>query len=110
MRTIELIQSDIATLKGQLAELESEEKQFIAQRKQEIVAEINKTIARYGINAKEINVLGKIKEAKKSISPAKIKYRGPGGESWSGRGLKPRWLTAQLEQGRNLADFLVAVE
>jgi DNA-binding protein H-NS len=32
------------------------------------------------------------------------------GETWSGRGLKPRWLTQALEAGRKLEDFAVAPE
>lgn len=35
------------------------------------------------------------------------KYRGPGGELWSGRGLKPRWLTAEMKKGRKLARFAI---
>jgi DNA-binding protein H-NS len=35
------------------------------------------------------------------------KYRGPNGETWSGRGLKPRWLTAAMNEGKELQDFLI---
>src|ERR1700740_2100011 len=35
------------------------------------------------------------------------KYQGPHGEKWSGRGLKPRWLTAAMSEGRRLEDFLI---
>ena len=35
------------------------------------------------------------------------KYRGPGGETWSGRGLRPRWLSAALKSGHKLNDFLI---
>jgi DNA-binding protein H-NS len=33
------------------------------------------------------------------------RYRGPEGETWSGRGLRPKWLTALIEQGRELEEF-----
>src|SRR4030095_4031870 len=36
------------------------------------------------------------------------KYRGPRGETWSGRGLRPRWLTAALKAGHKIDDFLIA--
>lgn len=37
-----------------------------------------------------------------------VKYRCPAtGMTWSGRGLKPKWLAVALEQGRTLADFEV---
>jgi DNA-binding transcriptional LysR family regulator len=36
------------------------------------------------------------------------KYRNPEtGESWSGRGLRPRWLVVAQEAGRALDDFLI---
>jgi len=35
------------------------------------------------------------------------KYRGPSGETWSGRGEKPRWLAASIKGGKKLDDFLI---
>src|SRR5262249_60357662 len=35
------------------------------------------------------------------------KYRGPGGETWAGRGARPRWLTALIKQGRKLEEFAI---
>jgi DNA-binding protein H-NS len=35
------------------------------------------------------------------------KYRGPSGESWAGRGAKPRWLVAAMKEGAKLNDFLI---
>jgi len=35
------------------------------------------------------------------------KYRGPSGETWAGRGAKPRWLVAAIKRGRKLEDFLI---
>jgi DNA-binding protein H-NS len=37
------------------------------------------------------------------------KYRNPKnrGETWAGRGKQPRWLTAQLRNGKKLDDFLI---
>jgi DNA-binding protein H-NS len=35
------------------------------------------------------------------------KYQGPHGEKWSGRGLKPRWLTAAISEGKRVEDFLI---
>jgi DNA-binding protein H-NS len=36
------------------------------------------------------------------------KYRDPtSGATWSGRGLKPRWLTSALEAGRSLEEFAI---
>jgi DNA-binding protein H-NS len=35
------------------------------------------------------------------------KYRGPLGETWAGRGAKPRWLVAAIKGGKKLDDFLI---
>jgi DNA-binding protein H-NS len=35
------------------------------------------------------------------------KYRGPGGETWAGRGARPRWLTALIKQGRKIDEFAI---
>jgi DNA-binding protein H-NS len=35
------------------------------------------------------------------------KYRSPLGETWAGRGAKPRWLVAAINRGRRLEDFLI---
>jgi ParB/RepB/Spo0J family partition protein len=36
-----------------------------------------------------------------------VAYRGPNGETWSGRGKEPRWVTAWRNSGGNMADILV---
>jgi len=35
------------------------------------------------------------------------KYRGPTGETWAGRGARPRWLVAAIKGGKKLEDFLI---
>ena len=36
------------------------------------------------------------------------KYRDPAtGETWAGRGARPRWLVARLKAGKRLQDFLI---
>src|SRR5215468_3729674 len=35
------------------------------------------------------------------------KYRSPSGETWAGRGAKPRWLVAAIKGGKKLDDFLI---
>ncbi|MDQ2081215.1 H-NS histone family protein [Xanthobacteraceae bacterium Astr-EGSB] len=42
--------------------------------------------------------------AGKKIAP---KYRGPDGQTWTGRGLKPRWMAEALESGKHAEDFLI---
>jgi len=35
------------------------------------------------------------------------KYRSPSGETWAGRGAKPRWLVDAIKGGKKLDDFLI---
>src|SRR5688572_13589622 len=35
------------------------------------------------------------------------KYKGPKGELWSGRGMKPRWLVAEMKKGKRAEDFAI---
>jgi DNA-binding protein H-NS len=35
------------------------------------------------------------------------KYRGPGGETWAGRGAMPRWLAALLKEGHSVEEFAI---
>ena len=36
------------------------------------------------------------------------KYRSPDGETWAGRGVQPKWLTALIKQGRKIEQFAIA--
>jgi DNA-binding protein H-NS len=44
------------------------------------------------------------------MGPVAPKYRNPEdrAETWAGRGLEPRWLTAAIKNGKRLEDFLIA--
>jgi len=35
------------------------------------------------------------------------KYRSPSGETWAGRGAKPRWLVDAIKEGKKLENFLI---
>ena len=49
----------------------------------------------------------KVDGRKKRRTKAAIKYRGPKGETWSGRGRTPLWMTAYIKKGRKKESFLV---
>jgi DNA-binding protein H-NS len=41
-------------------------------------------------------------------SKVAAKYRHPGtGETWSGRGIVPKWMAAEIAQGKKRDDFLI---
>jgi len=57
-----------------------------------------------GVDAKHGNGRG---DPRGEVAP---KYRNPKSpaETWSGRGLKPRWLAAAVKAGKKLEDFSIA--
>jgi DNA-binding protein H-NS len=69
----------------------------------ELRSELEKQLAAMG--AKSI----KGKASGKSLKGRKVppKYRSPSGETWAGRGAKPRWLVAALKKGKKIESFLI---
>ncbi|WP_416136141.1 H-NS family nucleoid-associated regulatory protein [Aquabacterium sp. A7-Y] len=76
-----------------------------------VLKEIKKQIALYGFTAE--GVFGGEQKARAPKKPepngsasAVPKYQDANGNSWSGRGPRPRWLRAALENGEALESFL----
>lgn len=117
------IQSQIEKLQKQANEIKS--KDFTA-----TVKEIHAKMHAFGITLKDLQLRksGKLartfkgkdgalkaaripkapKAARKSGTVVAAKFRGPNGESWSGRGLTPKWLSALVAQGHSKESFAVA--
>ena len=47
--------------------------------------------------------------AGKSLKGRKVppKYRSPSGETWAGRGARPKWMVEALKRGKRMEDFLI---
>ena len=55
-------------------------------------------------------LIGQAKPKRKtSLKGRKVppKYRSRSGETWAGRGARPRWLVAALKKGKKVDDFLI---
>lgn len=105
------------------AQIESLRKQAEAIRTKEFaatVAEIREKMAAFGITVKDLQAPAKGGRKTKSAGKAKTKktasrtgskvaakYKGPNGETWSGRGLTPKWLTTLVGEGRSKEEFAV---
>jgi DNA-binding protein H-NS len=76
-------------------------------KKRETIAQIKELAASIGVYV-EISE-GERKASSRKGSSVPIKYRDPDNprNAWTGRGMKPRWLNALLEQGRSLEEFQV---
>jgi DNA-binding protein H-NS len=61
---------------------------------------------------KAIAVVGRLRVARGGASTLKgrkvpPKYRSPSGETWAGRGAKPRWLVDAIKGGKKIDHFLI---
>ena len=113
-KTLEQINKQIASLSKQADELKKRE---VA----DVIKRIKEAIAVYGLTAYDLGFRkkpGRQKAAEgvepqvkaksgrgKPGSKAPVKYRDQSGNTWSGRGLQPRWLKAALQGGKKLDDF-----
>jgi len=68
-------------------------------------AELEKQLERFAVvgGARVVRGGGSALKGRK-VQP---KYRGPSGETWAGRGARPRWLVAAIKGGKKLDDFLI---
>ena len=67
-------------------------------------AEIEKQLERMGRAIAVVGSRGGSVLKGRKVPP---KYRSPSGETWAGRGAKPRWLVAAIKRGKKLEDFLI---
>ncbi len=97
------IQNQIALLQKQAEEIKSAE---LA----DTIADILQKMAAFGISIDDLErAKGRVRKSpsEKSAKSAPIKFRGPNGETWTGRGLMPRWLAALVADGQNKESFAV---
>lgn len=101
-------------LKDLLAQRATLEQQILeAQRaeKADAVSRIRALMAEYGLTLADLQASPRaVKPARGPRAGAKVapKYRdAASGNTWSGRGLQPRWLRDALASGRKLADFMI---
>lgn len=97
-------------LLDQKAELERQIAQMQQTSRAEAIAKIQQLMAETGLTPADLSdsPARGTRRAKAGGSPSKVapKYRHPQtGETWSGRGLQPRWLKSALASGQALSDF-----
>ncbi|MDD2881584.1 MAG: H-NS histone family protein [Rhodoferax sp.] len=102
--------NNLIDIQNQIAILQKQAEEIKAQEFNKTVDEIKAKMAAFGITVADLEG-GKSRPRKasatKSVNPAPAKYRGPNGETWSGRGLMPRWLAALVAQGQSKESFAI---
>jgi DNA-binding protein H-NS len=96
--------TSIQDLLAQKAALEKQIAEAQRAAKTDAITKVKALMAEYGLTAADLSgkSAGKAEAGKKVAA----KYRDPvSGQTWSGRGLKPKWLQAALSTGKTLNDF-----
>ena len=89
----------IAAAKNVLAEKQAE-------KRSAVLAEIRRLAASIGV---EVTVGGETKKAERKPVRVAPKYRNPENseQTWTGRGVAPKWMQAYLQAGREKSEFLI---
>lgn len=119
--------SSLIEIQGQIEKLQKQANDIKAREFDKTVQDILAKMGAFGITLKDLQPGKSRKLAKRAAKPGAAmgkrstgkvksknagtavaaKYRGPNGETWSGRGLMPRWLAALVSQGQTRDDFLI---
>lgn len=103
--------SSLIEIQNQIAQLQKQAEEMKASELAATVADILSKMDAFGITVEDLErAKGRGRKPAatgKSGNPAPVKYRGPNGETWSGRGLMPRWLSALVAQGQSRESFAV---
>ena len=103
----------MASLEELLAQKASLEKQILDAQREErsaAITQVKALMAQYGLTLADLGTRAAAAAPKRSGSTGKVapKYRDPtSGDTWTGRGLQPKWLRAALAAGRSLSDFTI---
>ena len=102
--------ASLSELLAQRAELEKQIAQTQRAERESALNQIRELMNQYGLSAADLSGRSAQKAPRGAGAGAgtkvAAKYRDArSGESWSGRGLQPRWLKAALATGKKLSDF-----
>lgn len=105
-RTAQEIDAEIAKLQQERAQALAEEKAGVVSRMKEAIAFYRITAADLGLGVAKRKKRGEAPEAKPAVR--RVKYQDDAGNTWSGYGPKPKWFTEALARGKTEADLLAA--
>ncbi len=115
--------NNLVNIQNQIEKLQKQASEIKAKEFDKTVQEIREKMQAFGINVRDLQTgkaarkaTAKLPGKKRAASgnkkaagvPVAAKYRGPEGQSWSGRGLTPRWMVALIAQGRTKEEFTIA--
>lgn len=99
--------TQLSDLLAQKAVLEQKIAQTQREDRQKAIGQIKTIMAEYGLTVADLGTRS-VKNGRVGGSKVAAKFRNKAtGETWSGRGLQPRWLKAALATGKSISDFAV---
>lgn len=102
--------TSLIDIQNQIAQLQKQAEEIKAAELVATIADILQKMEAFGISVEDLERAkgrGRKSAVAKSSSPAPVKFRGPQGETWTGRGLMPRWLSALVADGQSKEAFAV---
>lgn len=103
MATVAELLAQKAAIEKQLADVQREERASA-------IAQVKTLMSQHGLTLADISQRSSTSSTRGPKAGGKVapKFRNAAtGETWSGRGLQPKWLKAALASGRQLSDFAV---
>jgi DNA-binding protein H-NS len=94
----------MASLKGMNVEALLSLRTQIDKRLVELRTELTKQLAALGGQPRDKSLRISSSLRGKKVPP---KYRSAKGETWAGRGVKPRWMVEALKKGKKMESFLI---
>jgi len=99
--------SVLIEIQKQIAELQAQAQEIKAREFNEKLAMVKETMSTHGITIEHLQGKPAKVQKIKTKTPVPAKYAGPNGESWTGRGLTPHWLTALVDAGHAKEEYLI---
>ena len=106
--------SNLKAIREQIKELQAQAETIMATERLTVIAEIREkmkefqlTFSDIEVNEKKSNTKGGPRGSRVVVNPLEPKYRNTEGKTWTGRGITPRWLQAEIENGKTREDFLI---
>ncbi|MEO8152330.1 MAG: H-NS histone family protein [Rhizobacter sp.] len=101
--------ASLQDLLAKRAALEQEIEVTQKRERQDAIGKVRALMSEYGLTAADLSSKGtggKAGVAKGAKVPPKYRNASTG-DTWSGRGLQPKWLKAALASGKKISDFVI---
>jgi DNA-binding protein H-NS len=111
MATYQDLLAQKAALEKQQAALEKQLEEARKAERADVIAQIRNLMSQHGLSVADLGAKGAGKPAKAGVGEGRKvapKYRNSAtGETWTGRGLQPKWIKEALASGRSLEDLAI---